>query len=92
MLLDKSTEFAGYIEDRLQSAYKRLRSNAANGLAVVSIQRDACGGCFAHIPPQRQLDIAQRKKVIVCEYCGRILTDQVLASEEEDKMLKVLKS
>jgi predicted nucleic acid-binding Zn-ribbon protein len=92
MLLDKSSEFAGYIEDRLQSAYKRLRSNAANGLAVVSIQRDACGGCFAHIPPQRQLDIAQRKKVIVCEYCGRILTDQVLASEEEDKMLKVLKS
>ncbi len=92
MLLDKSMEFAGYIEDRLQSAYKRLRSNAANGLAVVSIQRDACGGCFAHIPPQRQLDIAQRKKVIVCEYCGRILTDQVLASEEEDKMLKVLKS
>lgn len=92
MLLDKSMEFAGYIEDRLQSAYKRLRSNAANGLAVVAIQRDACGGCFAHIPPQRQLDIAQRKKVIVCEYCGRILTDQVLASEEEDKMLKVLKS
>lgn len=92
LLRGKSTEYAGYIEERLLSAYNRLRSNAANGLAVVSIERDACGGCFANIPPQRQLDIAQRKKIIVCEYCGRILTDQVLASEEEDKMNKILKA
>ncbi len=92
MLLEKSKEYAGYIEERLLMAYNRLRSNAANGLAVVPIERDACGGCFAHIPPQRQLDIAQRKKVIVCEYCGRVLADQVLASEEEDKMNKILKA
>lgn len=92
LLTEKSTEYAGYIENRLLNAYNRLRSNAANGLAVVSIERDACGGCFANIPPQRQLDIAQRKKIIVCEYCGRILADQVLASEEEDKMNKILKA
>lgn len=91
LLIEKSKEYAGYIEERLLVAYNRLRSNAANGLAVVPIERDACGGCFANIPPQRQLDIAQRKKVIVCEYCGRILTDQVLASEEEDRMTKILK-
>lgn len=92
LLNDKSAEYAGYIEERLLKAYTRLRTNAANGLAVVSIERDACGGCFANIPPQRQLDIAQRKKIIVCEYCGRILADQVLASEEEDKMNKILKA
>lgn len=91
LLMEKSGEYGKYIEERLLIAYNRLRSNAANGLAVVPVERDACGGCFAHIPPQRQLDIAQRKKVIVCEYCGRILTDQVLASEEEDKMNKILK-
>ena len=61
------------IEDRLLTAYKRIRSNARNGLAVVPVQRDACGGCFNQIPPQRQLDIKSRKKIIVCEYCGRIL-------------------
>jgi predicted nucleic acid-binding Zn-ribbon protein len=92
LLQEKSAEYAGYIEERLLKAYNRLRSNAANGLAVVSIERDACGGCFASIPPQRQLDIAQRKKIIVCEYCGRILSDEVLASEEEDKMNGILKA
>jgi predicted nucleic acid-binding Zn-ribbon protein len=91
LLLEKSKEYAGYIEARLLVAYNRLRANAANGLAVVPIERDACGGCFANIPPQRQLDIAQRKKVIVCEYCGRILIDRVLASEEEERMSKILK-
>jgi predicted nucleic acid-binding Zn-ribbon protein len=55
---------------------KLKRKNARNGLAVVTIQRDACGGCFNKIPPQRQMDIANRKKIIVCEYCGRILVDQ----------------
>jgi len=63
------------IDERLASAYERIRSNARNGLAVVTIQRDACGGCFNKIPPQRQLDIRQHKKVIVCEHCGRILVD-----------------
>ena len=74
-LLKKSAEIEAIIEPRLINAYKRIRSNARNGLAVVTVQRDACGGCFANIPPQRQLDIRSRKKVIVCEYCGRILVD-----------------
>ncbi|MBM3912686.1 MAG: hypothetical protein FJ350_06735 [Sphingomonadales bacterium] len=63
------------IETRLLSAYQRIRRNARNGLAVVSVQRDACGGCFNHIPPQRQMDIRLRKKITVCEHCGRILVD-----------------
>jgi uncharacterized protein len=62
------------IDDSLMNAYNRLRLNSKNGLAVVSIDRDACGGCFNRIPPQRQMDIMQRKKIIVCEHCGRILT------------------
>jgi len=74
-LQKKSAEIENMIEPRLINAYKRIRSNARNGLAVVTVQRDACGGCFANIPPQRQLDIRSRKKVIVCEYCGRILVD-----------------
>ena len=74
-LQKKAAEIEAIIEPRLINAYKRIRSNARNGLAVVTVQRDACGGCFANIPPQRQLDIRSRKKVIVCEYCGRILVD-----------------
>ncbi|WP_347838711.1 C4-type zinc ribbon domain-containing protein [uncultured Draconibacterium sp.] len=72
----KSEKIESFIESRLLAAFKRIRKNARNGLAVVTIQRDACGGCFNKIPPQRQLDIASRKKIIVCEYCGRILVDQ----------------
>ncbi|WP_297098379.1 C4-type zinc ribbon domain-containing protein [uncultured Draconibacterium sp.] len=72
----KSEKIESFIEPRLLGAFKRIRKNARNGLAVVTIQRDACGGCFNKIPPQRQLDIASRKKIIVCEYCGRILVDQ----------------
>jgi len=64
---------AGKIEDRLLSAYSRIRKNVRNGLAVVAVKRDACGGCFNTVPPQRQADIASQKKVIVCEHCGRIL-------------------
>ncbi|TSD64708.1 hypothetical protein FFF34_012455 [Inquilinus sp. KBS0705] len=71
------------IDERLLIAYNRLRSNAKNGLAVVTIQRDSCSGCFNQIPPQRQSDIRQRKKVIVCEHCGRILVDEQMALEEE---------
>jgi len=79
-LYKKSDKIQAIIEDRLLTAYKRIRSNARNGLAVVSIQRDACGGCFNQIPPQRQLDIKSRKKIIVCEYCGRILVDDEIIS------------
>jgi predicted nucleic acid-binding Zn-ribbon protein len=71
----KSTDLERIIEERLVSAYKKIRGNARNGLAVVPVERDACGGCFNKIPPQRQLDIASKKKIIVCEYCGRILVD-----------------
>jgi len=71
------------IEERLLIAYNRLRDNAKNGLAVVTIQRDSCSGCFNQIPPQRQSDIRQRKKIIVCEHCGRILVDEQMALEAE---------
>jgi len=67
------------IEPRLLTSFKRIRKNARNGLGIVYVQRDACGGCFNKIPPQRQLDIKMHKKVIVCEYCGRILIDPELA-------------
>jgi uncharacterized protein len=77
----KSEDYQRYIEERLLTAYKRIRKNARNGLAVVSVERDACGGCFSSIPPQRQLDIRMHKKIIVCEYCGRILVDHGLASK-----------
>lgn len=78
----RSSELQTRIEERLLTAYKRIRSNARNGLAVVSVQRDACGGCFNQIPPQRQLDIRSRKKIIVCEYCGRILVDDEIVKEK----------
>ena len=75
-LKSKSEKIETIIEPRLLMAFKRIRKNARNGLAVVTVQRDACGGCFNKIPPQRQMDIANRKKIIVCEYCGRILVDK----------------
>jgi predicted nucleic acid-binding Zn-ribbon protein len=78
----RSLEIAARIDERLHLAYKRIRKNARNGLAVVTVQRDACGGCFNRIPPQRQLDIGLRKKIIVCEYCGRILVDNEIAGFE----------
>ncbi len=78
-LLSKSAENENYIEERLLTAYQRIRKNARNGLAVVQVERDACGGCFNKIPPQVQLDIRMHKKIIVCEYCGRILVDQEIA-------------
>ncbi|MBN8703000.1 MAG: hypothetical protein J0M08_08040 [Bacteroidetes bacterium] len=84
-LLKKSKTASALIEERLLTAYKRIRSNAKNGLAVVSVQRDACGGCFNKIPPQRQLDIRMRKKILVCEHCGRILVDAELVPEVKDK-------
>jgi predicted nucleic acid-binding Zn-ribbon protein len=82
-LADKATSG---IDERLLVAYNRLRQNAKNGLAVVTIQRDSCSGCFNQIPPQRQSDIRQRKKVIVCEHCGRILIDEQMAMEAETEL------
>ncbi len=70
------------IDERLLAAYDRIRRNVRNGLAVVTVKRDACGGCFNRIPPQRQVDIRQGKKIIVCEYCGRILVADPEAAQE----------
>jgi predicted nucleic acid-binding Zn-ribbon protein len=72
-LSTKSDKAKTLIDERLVIAYNRLRENAKNGLAVVPVDRDSCGGCFNKIPPQRQLDIQTKRKVIVCEHCGRIL-------------------
>ncbi|MFN6085580.1 MAG: zinc ribbon domain-containing protein, partial [Fluviicola sp.] len=72
-LIEKSNKAKLAIDERLITAYERLRTNAKNGLAVVHVDRDSCGGCFNKIPPQRQLDIQSKRKVIVCEHCGRIL-------------------
>ena len=80
----KALEIEEGIEPRLLAAFKRIRKNARNGLAVVTVQRGACGGCFNKIPPQRQLDIKLHKKVIVCEYCGRILVDVDLGKHESE--------
>ena len=78
-LREKAKNIELTIEPRLLSAFKRIRKNSRNGLGIVYVQRDACGGCFNKIPPQRQLDIRMRKKIIVCEYCGRIMIDPELA-------------
>ncbi len=84
-LIAKSEKLSKVIEDRLLVAYNRIRSNARNGLAVVSVERDACGGCFNKIPPQRQMDIKNHQKIIVCEYCGRILIDSELLFMDDEK-------
>ena len=84
-LREKSKNLELSIEPRLLQAFKRIRKNSRNGLGIVYVQRDACGGCFAKIPPQRQLDVRMRKKFIVCEYCGRILIDPELAGVKADK-------
>lgn len=81
--LEKQSKAAeARIDERLLGAYKRIRANVRNGLAVVTVKRDACGGCFNRIPPQRQFDIRQNKKIIVCEYCGRILVSDELDQVE----------
>ena len=81
-LREKAKNLELCIEPRLLTAFKRIRKNSRNGLGIVYVQRDACGGCFNKIPPQRQLDIRMRKKIIVCEYCGRIMIDPELAGVE----------
>ena len=88
-LRDKAKDLEMKVEPRLLTSFKRIRKNARNGLGIVYVQRDACGGCFNKIPPQRQLDIKMHKKIIVCEYCGRIMIDPELAGvktvAEEEK-------
>ena len=82
-LREKAKNLETTIEPRLLTAFKRIRKNSRNGLGIVYVQRDACGGCFNKIPPQRQLDIRMRKKIIVCEYCGRIMIDPELIGAAE---------
>ncbi len=83
ILLADSSKAETVIDERLLNAYKRIRSKVVNGLAVVSVERGACGGCFSEIPAQRELDIQMHKKVIVCEHCGRIMVDANILSEQE---------
>ena len=80
-LQKKSKESEVLIEERLLNAYQRIRSNSKNGLGVVTVERDACGGCFNKIPPQTQMDIRTHKKIIVCEHCGRILVDAEILTQ-----------
>ena len=80
---DKAKKVEASIEPRLVTAFRRIRKNARNGLGIVPIQRGACGGCFNKIPPQRQMDIKMGKKIIVCEYCGRIMVDPEIAGIKE---------
>ncbi len=87
-LLAKSKEQEQYIDERYLTGYKRIRNAARNGLAVVTIDRDACGGCFSAIPPQRQMEIKMHKKVIVCENCGRILVDDDIAAKAKAQLEK----
>ena len=84
-LKEEAHHLEAQIEPRLLSSFKRIRKNARNGLGIVYVQRDACGGCFNKIPPQRQLDVKMHKKVIVCEYCGRIIVDPELAGVKLEK-------
>ena len=84
ILKAKAKDIELKIESRLLQSFKRIRKNARNGLGIVYVQRDACGGCFNKIPPQRQLDVKMHKKIIVCEHCGRILIDPELAGVKVD--------
>lgn len=83
-LLEKANALKANVDERLLTAFERIRKNARNGLAIVKIERDACGGCFSKIPPQRQLDIALHKKIIVCEACGRIFIDDKLVNAQDE--------
>ena len=83
-LMTKAKALEPLVDDYTLAAFKRIRKNARNGLGIVTVQRGACGGCFNRIPPQRQLEIRMHKKVIVCEYCGRIMIDNALAGVEPE--------
>lgn len=84
-LRSRAEEVASGIDERLLSAYRKIRSGMRNGFAVVPVKRDACGGCFNRIPPQRQLDIRMSKKIIICEYCGRILISDRIEEEDNEE-------
>ncbi len=88
-LREKANAIEMTIDQRLLTSFKRIRKNSRNGLGIVCVERDACGGCFNKIPPQRQLDIRMRKKIIVCEYCGRIMIDPELAGIKIEKSAEV---
>ncbi|MCQ2298467.1 MAG: C4-type zinc ribbon domain-containing protein [Bacteroidales bacterium] len=90
-LNSKSLEQEQFIEERYLTAYKRIRNAARNGLAVVPIDRDACGGCYSSIPPQRQMEIRMKKKVIVCEHCGRILVDNEIVDRAQEQVQELVK-
>ena len=90
-LREKAKVLETTIESRLLQAFKRIRKNSRNGLGIVYVQRDACGGCFNKIPPQKQMDIRMRKKIIVCEYCGRIMVDPELAGVVAEQNLESVK-
>ena len=92
MLLSKSEDYKKLIEERLLFAYGKIRSNVKNGLAIVPVERGAAGGSYFTIPPQVQMEIASRKKIITDEHSGRILVDEVLASEQKEKMEKLFSS
>ncbi|MBQ0158236.1 MAG: hypothetical protein KBS47_04420 [Bacteroidales bacterium] len=82
---EKAKSIEATIDPRLLASFKRIRKNSRNGLGIVHVERDACGGCFNKIPPQRQLDIRMRRKIIICEYCGRIMIDPELAGVKIEK-------
>ncbi len=84
-LIARSKKLEPDVDDRTLSAFKRIRKNARNGLGIVIVDRNACGGCFNRIPPQKQIEIKMHKKVIVCEYCGRIMIDPELAAAVDAK-------
>lgn len=87
-LIARCKELEPLVDERTLTAFKRIRSNARNGLGIVAVDRDACGGCFNRIPPQKQIEIRTHKKIIVCEYCGRIMIDPELAQEAHDQVEK----
>ena len=90
-LREKAKVLETTIEPRLLQAFKRIRKTSRNGLGIVYVHRDACGCCFNKIPPQKQLDIRMRKKIIVCEYCGRIMIDPELAGVIAEQHLETVK-
>jgi predicted nucleic acid-binding Zn-ribbon protein len=90
-LIEQSKEFAAKIDERLLASYNRIRTNSPNGLAVVGLERGAPKGSFFTIPPQKQMEIAQRKKIIIDEHSGKILVDDELVMEENEKMKSVIK-
>jgi predicted nucleic acid-binding Zn-ribbon protein len=90
-LLEKSKEFSGKIDQRLLNSYTRIRTNSSNGLAVVGLERGAPKGSFFTLPPQKQMEIAQRKKIIIDEHSGKILVDDELVIEEDQKMQDIIK-